>query len=60
MALIRPFIPARDFALSRAFYQAIGFRIDYQDDRLAILEFEGAGFLLQNYHVQAFAENCMS
>ena len=47
MALIRPFVPARDFALSRAFYQAIGFRIEYEDDGLVIFEQDGAGFLLE-------------
>lgn len=60
MALIRPFVPARDFASSRLFYAALGFTTDYADDDLAILEFEGAGFLLQNYYVAAFADNCMN
>ncbi len=59
MALIRPFVPARDFALSQDFYTAIGFVTQYRDDQLAILDHDGAGFLLQNYHVAAFAENCM-
>lgn len=60
MALIRPFVPARDFTLSLAFYEAIGFVIGYRDERIAILDQDGAGFLLQNYHVEAFAENCMN
>lgn len=59
MALIRPFLPARDFELSKAFYEAVGFRIEYQDEQLAIFEYEGAGFLLQNYFVEAFAANAM-
>ncbi|TPG22747.1 glyoxalase [Sphingomonas koreensis] len=60
MALIRPFVPAKDFARSIAFYEALGFAIDYQDDTVAILDFEGAGLLLQNYYVAAFADNCMN
>lgn len=60
MALIRPFIPASDFAASQAFYEAIGFVRGYADADLAIFEQDGAGFLLQNYHVAAFAENCMN
>lgn len=59
MALIRPFVPARDFAASKAFYEAIGFRLEYADDSIAIFEQDGAGFLLQNYHVAEFAENSM-
>ncbi|WP_174292952.1 VOC family protein [Sphingomonas bacterium] len=59
MALIRLFVPARDFARSIAFYQAIGFALDYRDDDLAILTFEGAGLLLQNYDAPGFADNAM-
>lgn len=59
MALIRPFVPAQDFAKSCAFYEAIGFTPGYRDDELAIFEYDGAGILLQNYYTKAFAENCM-
>ena len=59
MAHIRPFVPARDFVLSRAFYEAMGFAITYQDASLAILEQDGAGFLLQNFYDSALAENSM-
>lgn len=60
MALIRPFVPAKDFAVSKAFYAALGFTTEYEDAELTILDFEGAGLLLQNYYVQAWAENCMA
>jgi len=59
MAVIRPFVPARDFALSMAFYEAIGGAIGYQDAQLAIFDLDGAGFLLQNFYERAFAENAM-
>lgn len=59
MALIRPFIPAKDFARSRAFYEAIGFTLHYADADLAIYDHGGAGILLQNYYVQDWADNCM-
>lgn len=59
MALIRPFVPARDFALSQAFYEAIGFVRSYADDSVAIYDHEGAGFLLQNFYVADFAGNSM-
>ncbi|RZF61229.1 glyoxalase [Sphingomonas populi] len=59
MALIRPFLPASDFAASKAFYEALGFEIGYQDADLAIFDYEGAGFLLQNLYVKDWAENLM-
>lgn len=59
MALIRPFVPARDFAVSLEFYRTLGFTVEYQDDSVAILDFDGAGFLLQNFYVAAFADNWM-
>ena len=59
MTLIRPFLPARDFERSKAFYAALGFVTEHEDETLAILGYDGAGFLLQNYFVQEFADNCM-
>lgn len=59
MALIRPFVPAREFALSRRFYEALGFEERFADETIAILEFEGAGILLQNYFVEDWAANSM-
>ena len=59
MALLRPFLPAKDFALSKAFYEAIGFTISYADADLAVLDHEGAGVLLQNLYLQEWAENTM-
>lgn len=59
MALIRPFLPARDFAQSQAFYDAIGFTRTYADDSIAIYDFEDAGFLLQNYYQAEWARNTM-
>ncbi len=59
MALIRPFVPALDFERSLDFYRAIGFEVDYRDEDVAILDYDGAGFLLQNYYVKEFADNCM-
>jgi len=59
MALIRPFVPAKDFERSIAFYEALGFELGHKDDSVAIFDFEGAGFLLQNYYTKEFAENSM-
>ena len=59
MTLIRPFVPAKDFTESRTFYEAIGFTCGYADGDLAIYDHDGAGILLQNYYVKAWADNCM-
>ncbi len=56
---LRPFIPAQDFAASKRFYQALGFAITLDTPDLAILKQESFSFLLQNYYVREFAENCM-
>ena len=56
---LRPFVPARDFPLSRRFYQALGFRVAFDDARIAILDLDGFSFILQDFYVKEFAENCM-
>lgn len=58
-ALIRPFLPSKDFELSKAFYQAIGFELGYHDAELAIFDCDGAGLLLQKYYVEEWAGNTM-
>ena len=56
---LRPFVPAQDFALSKRFYQALGFALTLEDPQIAILKLHSFSFILQNYYVKAFAENCM-
>ncbi|MGF7159664.1 putative glyoxalase superfamily protein PhnB [Rhodoligotrophos appendicifer] len=56
---LRPFVPARDFALSKRFYMALGFAVMHEDEEVAILKLESFSFILQNVYVQEFAENCM-
>lgn len=56
---LRPFVPAQDFEASKRFYQAVGFRISYQDDSIAAMKMGGQSFILQNFHVAALAENFM-
>jgi uncharacterized glyoxalase superfamily protein PhnB len=58
-ASARPFLPAKDFALSKAFYERLGFR-KVLDGEVAIFETgAGTGFILQDYFAQGWAENCM-
>ena len=56
---IRPFVPARDYDLSCRFYEALGFASTHRDGDVTILKLGSFSFILQNYYVQEFAENCM-
>lgn len=59
MGDLRPFLPARDFACSLAFYQALGCRLEWSGEDLALFELGGSRFYLQRYYVEAWADNCM-
>ena len=56
---LRPFVPARDFDLSRRFYAALGFRATHQDDEVTILKMESFSFILQNFYAKELAESLM-
>ena len=56
--LARPFLPSKDFELSRAFYEALGFQ-KLLDGDVAIFAAGSGGFVLQRFYVQAHAENFM-
>ena len=56
---VRVFVPARDFALSKAFYSALGWTEQWTSDDLALLEVAGQRFYLQNYYNKDWAENFM-
>jgi hypothetical protein len=55
----RPFLPAKDFALSQRFYEVLGFEKGHHDKDVAIFAIGSGGFLLQNYYQKEWAENCM-
>lgn len=56
--LVRPFLPARDFEISKRFYEALGF-INLLDGDVAIFNVGTGGFILQNYYKKEWAENSM-
>lgn len=56
---IRPFVPAKDFDASKRFYRALGFTLTHEDESIAILKLGSFSFILQNFYVKEFAENCM-
>lgn len=54
----RPFLPAQDFAVSKAFYERLGFT-KLLDGDVAIFAVGAGAFILQNYYQKHWAENCM-
>jgi hypothetical protein len=55
---MRPFLPARDFELSKRFYETLGFE-KVLDGEVAIFNAASGGFILQRYYQKDWAENCM-
>ena len=56
--LARPFVPAKDFKLSKSFYEALGFQ-KLSDGQVAIFGIGATSFILQNYFQKEWAENFM-
>lgn len=60
---LKAHVPAKDFELSKQFYQDIGFTLCWSNGGLALLHYGPHGvhglpaFLLQNYYVKEFAEH---
>ncbi len=56
---IKAFVPTKDYAESKAFYQAIGFTCAFADDEIAYFHIGECSFLLQNFHVVEHTQNFM-
>jgi len=57
---LRPFIPARDFALSKRFYAALGWNTQDVGPGLALVTVADAQhFYIQDYYVKEVADNSM-
>ena len=56
---IKAFVPAKDFELSKQFYQDIGFTMASEGGGVAYFYFEHVSFLLQNFCAEGLAENFM-
>ncbi len=54
----RPFLPSKDFATSKGFYEKLGFE-KLLDADVAIFRVGSGAFILQNYFHKEWAENCM-
>jgi hypothetical protein len=56
---MRPFVPAKDFAISKRFYADLGFRSQTLGDALVEMRLGAYSFLLQDYYVKPWADNFM-
>ena len=56
---VRVFVPAKDFSISKAFYKALGWKLNWEDAELAEMEIADRRFLLQNYYKKEWADNFM-
>src|ERR1043165_8396031 len=56
--LVRPFLPTKDFELSKHFYEALGFE-KVLDSEVAIFNAGSGGFSLQRYFQEDWANNFM-
>ncbi len=56
---LKAFVPARDFALSKRFHEALGFVSPWSDETLAYFHHGNVAFFLQNFYVEQLASNFM-
>ena len=56
---LKTFVPAKDFKVSRRFYQDLGFMENFVGADVAEFQIGDYRFLLQNYHVAEWAGNFM-
>ena len=56
---IRPFIGAKNFEVSRAFYRDLGFEEKVLGDDMSVFKIGSLAFYLQNAYVQDWVDNTM-
>jgi hypothetical protein len=56
---MKAFVPAHDFAQSKAFYTRLGFNVPWSSDDLAYVHYGNTSFLLQAFHVPEHTNNFM-
>jgi catechol 2,3-dioxygenase-like lactoylglutathione lyase family enzyme len=56
---IRPFIGARDYELSRSFYQALGFQEVILSHNMCLFKTDRIGFYLQDAYAKDWIDNTM-
>ena len=56
---IKAFVPAKDFELSKQFYQDLGFTLASDDEGCTYFRHGNCSFLLQDFYVLEHADNFM-
>ncbi|SNR28914.1 VOC family protein [Hymenobacter mucosus] len=56
---MRPFIGAKDFAVSRSFYRTLGFTETVLSPAMCYFVRQGVGFYLQDFYVPDWIDNTM-
>ena len=56
---IRPFIGARNFALSRSFYRDLGFQETVLSDNMSVFKIGARAFYLQDANIKDWIDNTM-
>lgn len=56
---IKAFVPAKDFELSKQFYQDLGFTLTSDEGGFAYFRHNDCSFLLQDFYVKEYADNFM-
>ncbi|MBE7367134.1 VOC family protein [Ramlibacter pallidus] len=56
---IKAFVPAKDYALSKRFYADLGFTQRSEGGGVAYFACGPCAFLLQDYYLAEFADNCV-
>ena len=59
VSAMRPVVPAKDFEFSKRFYIELGFQPRPLTDRLAEMQLGAFSFVLQDYYVREWADNCV-
>ncbi|HEX4807892.1 MAG TPA: hypothetical protein VH325_03130 [Bryobacteraceae bacterium] len=54
---MRPMAPAKDFEISKRFYEELGFRPEILSDGLVEMHLGAFSFILQNYYAEQWANN---
>jgi hypothetical protein len=54
---MQPFLPAKDFDVSKRFYSDLGFEVEPLGDELATVRLGSHSFLLQDYYAEQWADN---
>jgi hypothetical protein len=56
---IRVFIPSKVYEVSKSFYQALGFSMEYVSDELSLFQNGECSFFLQDFYNEQLARNMM-